>query len=75
MENQSKLKTFIGIILMPFLASVFILDRLILVCLPHVESVAIQDFFFDKEAIKKTFLRILSVMIGFGLYLIIKLIF
>lgn len=75
MENQSRFKTFIGIVLMPILASIFIFDRIILVFLPHVNGVAIQDFFFNKEEIVRTMLRMIAITIGCVLYFIYKLIF
>lgn len=74
--RQSKLKAAIGFILMPLVFSLFIVDRVILVFVPHVISDPIQDFFFDPRQIALALWRfvfsIACITIGIGIKILFQ---
>jgi hypothetical protein len=62
MENK-RLKTTIGFLLMPIVFVLFMIDRVILVFMIHIEAKAIQNYFFDAQQIVHSLWRLVSVSI------------
>jgi hypothetical protein len=56
------MKTAIGLLLIPLFTAFFLIDRAILIFLPHVEGVKIQRFMFDPKQIKFSMIRFVSAL-------------
>jgi hypothetical protein len=61
----------IGVILFLLMLTTFIIDRIILVFLPHVESKAIQDIYMKSDRMSPIFTRVTTIVLIILIYKLI----
>jgi hypothetical protein len=61
----------IGVILFLLMLTTFIIDRIILVFLPHVESKAIQDIYMKADRMSPIFTRVTTIVLIILIYKLI----
>jgi hypothetical protein len=71
---EKLIKTFratIGVILFLLMLTTFIIDRIILVFLPHVESKPIQDIYMKVDRMSPIFTRVTTIVLIILIYKLI----
>ena len=68
---KNKLKTTIGLLLMPLFIALYYNDKIIMLVLPHLEQPPIQKWFRNNKAMSNTLLRIIVFWASIGIYKLI----
>jgi len=71
-NTQNSLKVVIGLILMVLYAVLFMVDRCIMVFLPHMEQTNIQKFIFSPKKVFEALIRLSAVLFIVLLWLLIS---
>lgn len=71
-KTKTILKNIASIILFLSLLTIFTIDRMILLFLPHVPSKPIQDIYMNMDKMTPVFQRVTTILIIIGLYKLIE---
>jgi len=66
------MKGIFGIVAIAFFFALFIVDRFLLLFLPHMESPAIDKFWMNRDLVKKAVTRIIVALFIIFMYKLLK---
>lgn len=67
-KTQRVLRTILGIVIIPLLAAIYMIDRFIMVFIAHMPAPSGLQYLDDTEYIKHSILRVISAVAILGVY-------